>query len=36
MSLKDGKETPIEFYKRKQAPKDITAKEMKSHAYVKS
>ncbi len=36
MSLKDGKETPIEAYKRKQAPKDITAKEMESHAYVKS
>ena len=32
MSLKDGKETPAEAYVRKQAPKDITAEEMESHA----
>ena len=34
MSLMDGKETPAEAYVRKQAPKDITAKEMESDIHV--
>ncbi|MBI1658858.1 MAG: transposase [Thaumarchaeota archaeon] len=36
MSLKDGKETPAEAYVRKQAPKDITAEEMESHAHARA
>ena len=35
MSLKDGRETPMEAYVRKQAPKGITKEEMVSDLYVK-
>ena len=36
MSLMDGRETPAEAYVRKQAPKDITAKEMESDLHAKA
>lgn len=36
MSLMDGRETPAEAYRRKQAPKDITTEEMEEDLHAKA